>query len=64
MSEMSCNDFVKSMKAAGFDFTYRATSGSTAITGEVKKNGDTSVKKHQTVEASRLAIKQLFKGEK
>lgn len=62
--EMSCNDFVKSMKEAGFDFTYRATNGDMVITGEVKKNGETSVKKHTTVEQSRQAIKDLFKREK
>lgn len=62
MTEMTCNEFVKSMRDAGFSFTYRATNGDVVVTGEVKSNGENVVNKHKTVEQSRQEIKQLFKS--
>jgi len=61
MTEMSCNDFIKSMKVAGFSFTYKATNGTQTFTGEVKASGGSEVKAVKTAAESRAAIKQLFK---
>ena len=61
IKEMSCNDFIKTMKDAGFSFKYRATNGATVITGEVKSDGNTTAMTHKTSEESRQAIKALFK---
>jgi len=60
MTEMTCNDFIKSMKAAGFDFTYRATDGTRTFTGEVKQD-KTTVVKITPVSESRQRIKDMFK---
>lgn len=62
MTEMTCNEFVKSMRDAGFSFTYRATNGTQTFTGEVKASGESEVKQVKTAEQSRQEIKQLFKS--
>jgi uncharacterized protein YegP (UPF0339 family) len=61
MSDMSINDFVKSMKDAGFTFKYRATNGEMVINGEVKASGETVAKQSKTSAQSRQEIKNLFK---
>jgi hypothetical protein len=61
MTEKTCNQFIKGMKAAGFSFTYRATNGTQTFTGEVKASGETEVKAVKTAAQSRAEIKQLFK---
>jgi len=62
--EMTCNEFLKAMKEAGFYGKYRATNGDLVITGEIKKSGEVEQVKHKTSEQSRAEIKQLFKGVK
>ena len=61
LPEKTCNQFVKEMKEAGFDFTYRATDGKRVVTGEVKKSGEVITATVPTVEESRQKIKDLFK---
>ena len=58
---MSCNDFIKSMKDAGFSFRYRATNGKQVFTGEIKQNGKMFTTKVATSDESRQKIKDLFK---
>lgn len=61
MTEMSCNDWLKSMKAAGFTGKFRATNGDQVIVGEIKESGEVETKKVATSAESRQAIKNLFK---
>lgn len=64
MEEMSCNDWLKSMKAAGFTGKFRATSGDQVIVGEIKEGGEVETRKVATAAESRLALKNLFKANK
>ena len=61
MSDMTCNDFIKSMQAAGFTGKFRATNGTQVITGEIKKDNIETVKV-ATSDESRQKIKDLFKS--
>lgn len=61
MTEMTCNEFIKSMKEAGFDFTYIATNGTQTFKGRVSKSGEVETVKVKTVAESRQAIKDIFK---
>lgn len=61
MTEMSINDWIKSMKAEGFYGKFRATSGDLVINGEIKKLGEIESRKVTTVADSRQKIKDLFK---
>ena len=61
MTEISCNEFIKRMKAAGFTGKFRATDGTRVITGEIKKDKiDTVVV--ATSQESRRKIKDMFHG--
>lgn len=64
MADMTCNEFVKSMKDAGFDFTYVATSGNMVIRGKVSQSGEHTKTMTQTPSSqeSRQRIKDMFKG--
>jgi hypothetical protein len=57
---ISCNEWIKRMKAAGFTGKFRATDGTRVITGEIKK-GEIETVKVATSEESRRKIKDLFK---
>jgi len=61
MAKMTCNEFIKSMKDAGFSFRYRATNGKQVFTGEVKQDGEMVTTKVATSDESRQKIKDLFK---
>jgi hypothetical protein len=57
---ISCNEWIKRMKAAGFTGKFRATDGTRVITGEIKKDKiDTVVV--ATSQESRRKIKDMFK---
>lgn len=60
MTEISCNEFIKRMKAAGFTGKFRATDGTRVFTGEIKKDEIETVKV-ATSQESRRKIKDLFK---
>ena len=62
MSEMSCNEFIQSMKAAGFTGKFRATQGNQTFTGEIKKDLSIVVEKVTSSDESRQKIKDLFKN--
>ena len=36
MTEITCNEFIKRMREAGFTGKFRATNGTQVITGEIK----------------------------
>jgi hypothetical protein len=57
---ISCNEWIKRMKAAGFTGKFRATDGTRVITGEIKK-GEIETVKVATSQESRRKIKDLFK---
>ncbi len=60
MTMISCNEWIKRMKAAGFTGKFRATDGTRVITGEIKKDKiDTVVV--ATSQESRRKIKDMFK---
>lgn len=61
MSEISCNEFIKRMREAGFTGKFRATNGTQVITGEIKKEKVETVKV-TTSEESRQKIKAMFRG--
>lgn len=61
---MSINDWIKSMKAAGFTGKFKATNGDQVITGEIKESGDIETRKVATSAESRQAIKNIFKANK
>jgi hypothetical protein len=61
MSDMTCNQFVRSMAEAGFSFTYRATNGDMVINGEVKSSGETTAVQSKSAAQSRQEIKDMFK---
>ena len=61
MTEISCNEWIKRMKAAGFTGKFRATDGTRVITGEIKQDKiDTVVV--ATSQESRRKIKDMFHG--
>ena len=61
MTEISCNEWIKRMKAAGFTGKFRATDGIRVITGEIKQDKiDTVVV--ATSQESRRKIKDMFHG--
>jgi hypothetical protein len=60
MTEVSCNEWIKRMKAAGFTGKFRATDGVRVFTGEIKQEKIESVKVKTSTE-SRQKIKDLFK---
>lgn len=62
MSEISCNDFIQSMKAAGFTGKFRATQGNQTFTGEIKKDLSIVVEKITSSDESRQKIKDMFKN--
>jgi hypothetical protein len=58
---ISCNEWIKRMKAAGFTGKFRATDGTRVITGEIKQDKiDTVVV--ATSQESRRKIKDMFHG--
>jgi uncharacterized protein with FMN-binding domain len=61
MSEISCNEFIKRMKEAGFTGKFRATNGTQVITGEIKQDKIETVKV-ATSQESRRKIKDMFHG--
>ncbi len=61
MTEISCNEFIKRMKAAGFTGKFRATDGTRVITGEIKSEKIETVKVTTSTE-SRQKIKDMFKN--
>jgi len=64
MIEKTCSQFIKEMKAAGFEFTYRATNGTQTFTGEVKQDNKTTVVKIASSDESRKKIKEMYEIKK
>jgi hypothetical protein len=62
MTEISCNEWIKRMKAAGFTGKFRATDGTKVITGEIKKDSTIETVKVATSQESRRKIKDMFHG--
>jgi hypothetical protein len=62
VTEISCNEFIKRMKAAGFTGKFRATDGTRVITGEIKQDSTIETVKVKTSTESRQKIKDLFKN--
>jgi hypothetical protein len=62
MLEMSCNEFIQKMKAAGFTGKFRATDGTRVITGEIKQDSTIETVKVKTSTESRQKIKDMFKN--
>ncbi len=61
MTEITCNEFIQKMKAAGFTGKFRATDGKQVITGEIKAEKVDTVKV-TTSDESRRKIKDMFNG--
>ena len=61
MTEISCNEWIKRMKAAGFTGKFRATDGVRVFTGEIKQDKIDTVKV-TTSDESRQKIKDMFKN--
>ena len=61
MTEISCNEFIRRMKAAGFTGKFRATDGTRVITGEITQDKIETVKV-TTSDESRQKIKDMFKN--
>ncbi len=61
MTEVSCNEWIKRMKAAGFTGKFRATDGTRVFTGEIKQDKIETVKV-ATSQESRRKIKDMFHG--
>lgn len=61
MTEISCNEWIKRMKAAGFTGKFRATDDKRVITGEIKQDKIETVKV-TTSDESRQKIKDMFKN--
>ena len=61
MTEITCNEFIRRMKAAGFTGKFRATDGTRVITGEIKQDKIDTVKVKTSTE-SRQKIKDMFKN--
>lgn len=62
MTEMSCNEFIQKMKAAGFTGKFRATDGVRVFTGEIKQDSTIETVKVATSQESRRKIKDMFHG--
>jgi len=60
LDNVTCNEWIKRMKAAGFTGKFRATDGTRVITGEIKQDKIDTVKV-ATSQESRRKIKDLFK---
>jgi hypothetical protein len=58
---ISCNEWIKRMKAAGFTGKFRATDGTKVITGEIKQDKVIATK-IATSNESRQKIKDMFKN--
>ena len=61
MTKVSCNEWIKRMKAAGFTGKFRATDGTRVITGEITQDKIDTVKV-TTSDESRQKIKDMFKN--
>ena len=61
MTEVSCNEWIKRMKAAGFTGKFRATDETRVFTGEIKQEKIETVKV-ATSQESRRKIKDMFHG--
>ena len=61
MTEITCNEWIKRMKAAGFTGKFRATDGTRVITGEITQDKIETVKV-TTSDESRQKIKDMFKN--
>lgn len=61
MTMISCNEWIKRMKAAGFTGKFRATDGTRVITGEIKQD-EVIATKIATSNESRQKIKDMFKN--
>lgn len=61
MTGKTINQFIREMKDAGFDFTFRATNGDQVITGIVRPSGEIETTNLKTAAQSRAEIKELFK---
>ena len=61
MTEITCNEFIKRMREAGFTGKFRATNGTQVITGEIKSEKIETVKV-TTSDESRRKIKDMFKS--
>jgi hypothetical protein len=61
MTMISCNEWIKRMKAAGFTGKFRATDGTRVITGEIKQD-EVITTKVATSNESRQKIKDMFKN--
>ena len=61
MTEITCNEFIKRMREAGFTGKFRATNGTQVITGEIKQDKIETVKV-ATSQESRRKIKDMFHG--
>lgn len=61
MDEVSCNEWIKRMKAAGFTGKFRATDGVRVFTGEIKADTTIETVNVKTSTESRQKIKDLFK---
>lgn len=60
---MSVNEFIKSMAAAGFDGSFRATNGEHTYRGTIE-GGKISTVKVQSVAESQAKIKELLGHDK
>jgi hypothetical protein len=56
MTEKTCSEFLKEMADAGFDFKFRATSGTDVYVGEAKE-GAIKAKKQATPQEAMQRIK-------
>jgi hypothetical protein len=61
VTEVTCNEFIRRMKAAGFTGKFRATDGTRVITGEITQDKIETVKV-TTSDESRQKIKDMFKN--
>lgn len=55
MTEKSCNEFIKEMADAGFDFSFRATNGNDVYLGDCK-DGVVKTKRQLTAEQIKTRI--------
>lgn len=61
---MTVNEFIKSMAAAGFDGSFRATNGEHTFRGTINTDGTISKLKVQSVNESRAKIKEMMDANK
>ena len=61
LDNVTCNEWIKRMKAAGFTGKFRATDGTRVITGEITQDKIETVKV-TTSDESRQKIKDMFKN--